>query len=122
MRREVPQADRLRSRSAAVLRVALGAAGIAAITFGVLWAAGVLQVLTDPNFNPNRPLAGYETRSLVTLGSLGVLASLVAGVSGLAYAKTTARAWLTGVTIGIAVGVPVFFAWIDLYDLAGGVN
>lgn len=103
-------------------RIVAGGVAILALAIGILWAAGVLDVLTDPGFNPNRRLAQHETRSLTLFGSVGVLTTLAIGASGLAYAKTAKRVWLAVMVIGVVIGVPVFVEWIERYNLAGGVN
>jgi hypothetical protein len=104
-----------------ILRSFLAVAALAALGVAVLWTYALADVL-GANYDPDPRLAGYERRSLTILGVLGIGALLVAGGSGVAYARTAARVWITGVVSGSVCGIPVLVVWIDLWEVFAGTD
>ena len=104
-----------------LLRVFLGIAGVMALAWGALWISELIQAF-GPEFNPSSPPQGRELRRVTILGCLGVLASLAAGGSGLAYARTAARSWVGAVVVSVMCAVPLFVVWLDVWVLAGGCS
>lgn len=104
-----------------VLRVLLLVFGVAAIAFSARWAYGVVEAF-QPDFNDHgAPPAGYRRR-IAILGFFGVVASLLAGGSALAYSRTPGRRWITGVVLGGLGAAGLFVVWIDVWEYAGGVG
>lgn len=103
-----------------ILRGFIALVAVAAIIIAVLWTWALVFALGEDFHGP--ALVGYERRSIVILGVLGIGALVVAGGSGFAYAWTTAKAWITPVVAGGVCAIPVFVVWIDLYEVFSGSN
>jgi hypothetical protein len=100
-----------------VFRVLLGAGGVVAAVLGILWVVGIVSVL-DPNFNTRRQVSSTELAGLAILGVAGVLATLVAAGSGVAYAKTQAASWLRPTAAAALLALPIGLAWITVALMA----
>jgi hypothetical protein len=100
-----------------MLRVLLAVSGVIALGLGVLWALGTGHALGS-DFNTQRQVSKRELAGLVVLGLAGVLATLVAGIAGLAYAKTEAVSWLRPAAAGALLALPLGLAWIALALIA----
>ena len=104
-----------------VLRVVLGIVGLAAIAFSAAWASGVDEAF-QPGFNDRGgPTAGDRLR-IAVLGFLGILSTLVAALSALAYARTAARKWATRAVLSGLSAAALFVVWFDIWEYAGGVG
>ena len=103
------------------LRVVVGVVGLIALVWGAAWAYEITQAFRS-DFNPKSTPSSHELRPLTIIGCLGVLASLVAGGGGLAYAKTANGVWAAGVAVAVACGVPLFVVFYDVWQLAGGCS
>ena len=103
------------------LRVLLGVVGLLALAWGAAWASELPQAFR-PDFNPKSTPSSHELRPLTILGCLGVLASLLAGGSALAYAKSANGVWAAGAALAVACGVPLFIVFYDVWQLAGGCS
>ena len=88
-----------------------------ALGLGVFWAIGVGMAL-NPDFNTQRQVSKMEVGGLVVVGLIGVLAILVAGGSGLAYARTEAATWLKPAAGAALFALPLGLAWISLALIA----
>jgi len=104
-----------------ILRGFLALVAVAALVIAVLWTWWLTYLLGE-NGGPGHSLVGYERRSLIILGVLGIGALVVVFGSGLAYARTAARAWITPVIAGSVCAIPVLVVWIDLGEVFGGSN
>ena len=103
------------------LRVLLGAVGLLAVVWGVAWAYELRQAF-EPDFNPKSAPSSDELRPLTIVGCLGVLASLLAGGSALAFSKTANGVWAVGLAVAVACGVLLFVVFYDVWQLAGGCS
>lgn len=90
-------------------RASLAVVGATALAFGVVWTADVV-------FGAG---AASVYDSVRILGSLGALAWIFAGSSGVAYARTGTRPWAAGVAGGLLMGLLLFVAWTDMHDTTG---
>ncbi len=102
-----------------ILRSFLAGMAAGALVFAALWTYELVDALAA-DYDPNPGLAGYERRSLTILGALGIGALVVAGGSGLAYARTAAKRWIAPVIAGSVCAIPVFVVWIDLWEVFSG--
>ena len=104
-----------------ILRGFFALVGVAALAIAVLWTWGLIYVLGESR-GPGHSLVGYECRSLIILGVLGMGALIVVFGCGLAYARTAARAWITPVIAGSVCAIPILVVWIDLAEVFSGSN
>ena len=99
-----------------MLRALMALYALAALWFAGIWVLEVVD-LFDPNFNEDRALGDELLIGQALVGCLGVLFTLVASGSGLAFARTTARRWLTWVGLITLCALPLLVFW--LFFLAG---
>ncbi len=99
-----------------MLRTLIAVYALAALGFAAIWASGVVN-LFDPNFSEDKTLSADLLIGQALVGFFGLLATLVASGSGLAFARTAARRWLPWVGFSTLCTVPLFVFW--LFVLAG---
>ena len=92
-----------------MLRACLAVVGAAALLVGGAWTIDIALGAG----------AGSVYDSVRILGSLGALAWIFAGSSGVAYARTGTRPWAAGVAGGLLMGLLLFVAWTDMHDTTG---
>ena len=110
------QAEPLSATSAP--RCFLAVVAVAALVSAALWTYGLVDVLRSDY--PVASLVGYQRRALLILGTLGIGALVVVSGSGLAYARTAAKAAIAGVIAGSVCAIPVWVVWIDLWEVFTG--
>lgn len=93
----------------------------AALVIAVLWTYLLLDALAA-NYDPDPALAPYERRSLIMLAVPGIGALVAVFGSGLAYARTAARFWITFVVAGSVCAIPVLLVWIDMWEVFTGTD
>ena len=101
-----------------MLRALMAVYAVAALWFAAIWVWGVVN-LFDPNFNEDTTLGDDLLISQALVGFFGVLATVLAGGAGLAFARTAARRWLRWVAISTLCALPLFVSWIALAGPAG---
>ena len=89
-----------------LLRAFLAVLGAAALLFGLGWTVDIALGAG----------AGSVYDSVRILGFLGVVAWILGGSSGLAYARSGARPWMAGMAGCLLLGVLLFVAWADMHD------
>ena len=67
---------------------------------------------------PQRQVSKIEVGALIAIGLIGVVAILVAGGSGLVYAKTEVATWLKPAAAAALFALPLGLAWITLALIA----
>ena len=67
---------------------------------------------------PQRQVSKIEVGALIAIGLIGVVAILVAGGSGLVYAKTEAATWLKPAAAAALFALPLGLAGITLALIA----
>lgn len=92
-----------------LLRACSAVVGAAALAFAVVWAAAIALGAGGASV--------YD--SIRILGFLGVIAWAAGSGCALAYAKSSARAWAAGLAGGTLLGLLLFAAWSDMYDVTG---
>lgn len=100
------------------LRVLVGMLGLAALALAVGVAIGVVQVL-DPDYNQRAEPDDLVIADQPVVGFGAVLALLVGGGAGLAFASTGAHRWFRPAAIGTLCALPLLVGWGFLALLAG---